>query len=250
MQDTRTPSDETVKPTIRRGRWILSLIVIAAVLIAFRMLPLENVGATFREGLEGLGVFGPIVLVVAYVIATVLFVPGTILTLVAGAVYGLGIGFVIVSVGSTIGASLAFLIARYAARDQVVTMANGNRHFSAIDRAIADGGWKIVALLRLSPAIPFNMQNYLYGLTKVQFWPYAITSWIAMMPGTFLYVYLGHVTGAALGRERERSVAEWTATAVGLLATLVVTIYITKLARQKLNESASHQNAIRQQKPG
>ncbi|MFG0263097.1 MAG: DUF547 domain-containing protein, partial [Novipirellula sp. JB048] len=141
-----------------------------------------------------------------------------------------------VSVGSTLGACSAFLIARYGARDKVAAMASGNRHFGAIDRAIGEGGWKIVALLRLSPAIPFNLQNYLYGLTPVRFWPYAVTSWIAMLPATFLYVYIGHVTGAAVGADRERTTAEWAMLAVGLLATAVVTVYVTRLANRKLKE--------------
>ena len=95
---------------------------------------------------------------------------------------------------------------------------------------------KVVGLLRLSPAIPFNVQNYLYGLTKVKFWEYVLTSWIAMMPGTFMYVYLGTVSGAALGGDREKSTAEWVLLAVGLLATIAVTVYVTKLAKSKLDE--------------
>jgi len=175
-------------------------------------------------------------LALVYVVATVLFVPGTILTLAAGALFGLGVGTLTVSVGSTLGASLAFLIARYAARDKIAAMARGNGRFGAIDRAIGEGGWKIVALLRLSPAIPFNLQNYLYGLTRVRFWPYVLTSWLAMLPGTFLYVYIGHVSKAAVGSDRSRTPGEWVLLAVGLLATAVVTIYITRLARRKLKE--------------
>jgi hypothetical protein len=119
---------------------------------------------------------------------------------------------------------------------KVAARASGNRRFGAIDRAIGEGGWKIVALLRLSPAIPFNLQNYLYGLTPIRFWPYVLTSWLAMLPGTFLYVYLGHVAGAAIGAGRSRTVAEWAMLAVGLLATVVVTVYISLLARRKLHE--------------
>ena len=171
-----------------------------------------------------------------YVIATVLFVPGTLLTLAAGAMFGLVGGMITVSIGSTLGASLAFLIARYLARSQIAALADRNRSFGAIDRAIAAGGWKIVVLLRLSPAIPFNLQNYLYGLTSIRFWPYVLSSWLAMMPGTLLYVYLGHVTGAAVNADRERTAAEWVLLAIGLLATLVVTVYITRLARSKLQE--------------
>ena len=115
-------------------------------------------------------------------------------------------------------------------------MAENNRHFDAIDKAIEEGGWKVVGLLRLSPAIPFNVQNYLYGLTKVKFWPYVLTSWIAMMPGTFMYIYLGNVSGAALGGDQEKSVGQWVLLGVGLLATVAVTVYITKLAKSKLDE--------------
>ena len=131
---------------------------------------------------------------------------------------------------------MAFLIARYVARNKVAERAHSNRHFGAIDRAIDEGGWKIVSLLRLSPAIPFNLQNYLYGLTPVRFWPYVLTSWLAMLPGTLLYVYIGHVTGAAVGGQRERSTMKWAMLAIGLLATVAVTVYVTRLAKRKLKE--------------
>jgi len=135
-----------------------------------------------------------------------------------------------------VGAALAFLIARYLARDKVAAMASRNRHFGAIDRAIGEGGWKIVAILRMSPAIPFNLQNYLYGLTPVRFWTCILTSWLAMLPGTFMYIYLGHITGVAVAGERARTPGEWVMLGVGLLATIVGTVYITKLARRKLKE--------------
>ena len=118
----------------------------------------------------------------------------------------------------------------------MAAIAARNRRFGAIDRAIGEAGWKIVALLRLSPAVPVNLQNSLYGLTPIRFWPYVLTSWIAMLPGTFLYIYLGHVTGTALGGDRTRTTGEWVMLVVGLLATVVVTVYITRLARRKLNE--------------
>lgn len=217
-------------------RWVSIAVILAALLTMVRLLPIDQALAELNGWISGLGIWGPIVLALVYVVATVLFVPGTILTLAAGALFGLGVGTLTVSVGSTLGASLAFLIARYAARDKVAAMARGNRRFGAIDRAIGEGGWKIVALLRLSPAIPFNLQNYLYGLTRVRFWPYVLTSWLAMLPGTFLYVYIGHVTKAAVGTDRSRTPGEWVLLAVGLLATAVVTVYITRLARRKLQE--------------
>ena len=211
-------------------------VILGSLLAIISALPLDTLSSALKQWVESLGIWGPVALGVIYVIATIVFVPGTILTLVAGAVFGLGIGFITVSIASTIGASLAFLIARYFARDKVSSMAKDNRHFDAIDKAIEEGGWKVVGLLRLSPAIPFNIQNYLYGLTKVKFWPYVLTSWIAMMPGTFMYVYLGTVSGAALGGDQEKSPAQWILLVVGLLATIAVTVYVTKLAKSKLDE--------------
>jgi len=216
--------------------WVAIAVIIAALFFIFRTLPFDQLMSGLKDWIAGLGYWGPLAFGVIYVVATICFIPGTILTLAAGAVFGLWIGLAVVSVSSTIGAALAFLIARYLARDRVAKMANGNRHFGAIDKAIGDGGWKVVGLLRLSPAIPFNIQNYLYGLTPVKFWPCVLTSWIAMLPGTFLYVYIGHVTGAAVGQQRERSTGEWVMLGVGLLATIAVTVYVTRLAKSKLNK--------------
>lgn len=217
-------------------RWLSILLILVALLVIVRSLPVGQALEAMKGWIGELGIWGPVVLAVLYVVATVLFVPGTILTLAAGAMFGLLVGTITVSIGSTVGAAAAFLIARYLARDKVAAMAARNRNFDAIDRAIGEGGWKIVALLRLSPAIPFNLQNYLYGLTPVGFWTCIITSWLAMLPATFLYTYIGHITGAAVGAKRERTPAEWAILPVGLLATVGVTIYITILARRKLHE--------------
>jgi uncharacterized membrane protein YdjX (TVP38/TMEM64 family) len=226
----RPPADD------HRGPVDFEPVDLAALLTIVRALPIDQAMAAIKGWTAGLGIWGPVVLALVYIVATVLLVPGTILTLAAGGMFGLVVGTITVSIGSTLGASLAFLIARYVARDKVAARASRNRRFGAIDRAIGEGGWKIVALLRLSPAIPFNLQNYLYGLTPIRFWPYVLTSWLAMLPGTFLYVYLGHIAGAAVGAGRSRSVAEWAMLAVGLLATVVVTVYVTRLARRKLHE--------------
>jgi uncharacterized membrane protein YdjX (TVP38/TMEM64 family) len=177
-----------------------------------------------------------------YAVWAVLFLPGSALTLAGGAVFGLGKGTATVLVGATIGAALSFLIARYFARERVEKLARSNRKFAAIDRAIAKGGWRIVAMLRLSPAMPFNLQNYLYGVTAIRFWPCILTSMVFMLPGTFLYVYLGHVAGqslaAASGGGAEKPLGQWILLGVGLLATVAVTIYVTRLAQKALNETA------------
>ena len=199
----------------------------------------EGAIGRLRRWITGLGPAGILVYVVAYVLLTVLFVPAWPLTVGAGAAYGVVLGTAIVSVSSVTGAALAFLVARYLLRSRVERWVEGNVSFAAIDRAVGREGWKIVGLTRLSPVFPFNLQNYAYGLTAVGFWAYVFASWIAMLPGTLLYVYLGaasvDVAEAATGA------ANWGKTAlqvVGLLATLAVTVLITRIARKALKEAA------------
>jgi uncharacterized membrane protein YdjX (TVP38/TMEM64 family) len=231
-----TRNHKRFRQVVTGVRWLSIAVILASLLVIARSSPIGSA----MEGLKGrigeLGIWGPVAFVLVYIVATVLFVPGTLLTLAAGALFGITGGMLIVSLGSTVGASLAFLIARYFARQHVAALAARNRMLGAIDRAIAEGGWKVVAMLRLSPLIPFNLQNYLYGLTPIRFVPYVISSWLAMLPGTLLYVYLGHVTGATLDAERRRTPVEWMMLGVGLFMTVVATIYLTRLARRKLRE--------------
>ncbi|MBI2921165.1 MAG: VTT domain-containing protein [Planctomycetes bacterium] len=212
---------------------LLSALVIAASLVALvRLLPVDRLVASLAARVEQLGFWGPLAFGAAYLVATVCFVPGSALTLAAGAIFGLARGTAVVSVASTAAAAVSFLIARYAARDTVAGWARRSPRFAAIDRAISQGGWKVVALLRLSPAIPFSLGNYLYGLTGLRFGPYVLASWIAMLPGTFLYIYLGHAGAAAASGGGGRTPAQWAFLAAGLAATLVVTVYVTRLARR------------------
>lgn len=215
------------------GAGVLVLIVV------IRALPLERAMQALTGWIAGLGWWGPFLYGVIYVGATVLLIPGAVITIAAGALFGLWRGTLLVSLASTTGAALAFLLARSLARERVAHLAQHRPTFHAIDQAIGEGGWKIVALLRLSPAIPFNVQNYLYGLTPIGFWPYVLASWLAMLPGTFLYVYIGHLTGVAVGGTRAYTPAKWGMLGVGLLATVVVTVYLTRLARQKLREQTA-----------
>ncbi|MBW3597529.1 MAG: DUF547 domain-containing protein, partial [Planctomycetes bacterium] len=137
------------------------------------------------------------------------------------------------------GAAVAFLIARYLARERVRRYLERSPRLAAVDEAIGQKGWKIVALLRLSPAVPFNLQNYLYGVTAVRFWPYVLASWIAMLPGTFLYVYLGSLGAAAAQEGPGASAGQWAMRIVGLLATVAVTVYITRLAQRAIREKTA-----------
>jgi uncharacterized membrane protein YdjX (TVP38/TMEM64 family) len=223
-------------------KWTSAALIVVSVMVILRQLPLGPAIQALEEWIASLGIWGIAVFVVLYVIAVVLMFPASPLTLAAGALFGLAGGVAAASVGSTTGAALAFLIGRHLARDRVARWVVRYPKFAAIDRAISAGGWKIVGLLRLSPAIPFNLQNYLYGVSGIRFWPCLLTSWVAMLPGTFLYVYLGYVGRAGLeataGEGRTRSPAEWALMTVGLLATIAVTVYTTRLARRAIREQA------------
>lgn len=219
-------------------RLICWLVIAASLLVILRALPTAQLLDLMQKKVATFGPWGPVVFGVAYFIAAVLFVPGSALTLAAGAIFGLGVGTATVSVSSTAAAGASFLIARYLARERVRRMAETSRTFGAIDKAIAQGGWKIIALLRLSPAVPFSLGNYLYGLTPVRFWPYLIASWAAMLPGTFLYVYLGFVGKTAAAGSTGKNPWQYVLLGAGLLATIVVSVYVTKLARKALKETA------------
>jgi uncharacterized membrane protein YdjX (TVP38/TMEM64 family) len=191
----------------------------------------------FAAWVQGLGVLGPLVFVLGYAVATVAFVPGSLLTLAAGAIFGLAEGTAYVLVGASLGACAAFLVSRYVARGAIEKRLESNPRFAAIDRAVGREGRKIVFLLRLSPVFPFNLLNYGLGLTKVRFVDYAVAC-LGMLPGTFLYVYygklLGTVAAVAGGAEVERGVGYWAVLGLGVLATVAVTALITAKARQAL----------------
>jgi uncharacterized membrane protein YdjX (TVP38/TMEM64 family) len=225
-------------------RPVLKLIVLAAVviglLVAAKFLPVEQWLKSFNDWVSHMGVAGIFIFIAVYAAATILLAPGLILTIGAGFAFGLWKGFLAVSAGATLGAALAFLVARFVARDKIEAMAKGNDKFRKIDNAIGKQGAKLIFLLRLSPVIPFNLSNYLYGLTSVKFWPYVLASWIGMMPGTLLYVYLGTIGRVGLeaskGGERQHSPLEYLFLGVGLIATIVVTVIVTRIAKRALKE--------------
>jgi uncharacterized membrane protein YdjX (TVP38/TMEM64 family) len=195
----------------------------------------------FVAWVDSLGVWGPVVFVVGYVVAAVAFVPGSILTLAAGAIFGLGKGVVIVFLAAMLGSAAAFLVARYLARPAIERRLAGNTRFAAIDRAVGAQGRKIVFLLRLSPVFPFNLLNYALGLTKVRFLDFFIAS-AGMLPGTLLYVYYGKLAGDVAALAGGSAVAKgpeyYAVLVLGLVATIVVTTLVTRIARRALKEVA------------
>ncbi|MFW5741688.1 MAG: TVP38/TMEM64 family protein [Spirochaetota bacterium] len=218
-------------------RLAVLLVLVAALITATIVVDVNTYLRDVLEWVRDRGAAGVLMFAAVYITATVLFVPGSILTLGAGFIYGVVWGSVYVSVASTLGATAAFIVGRYFARDWIAAKVSGNKRFAAIDDAVGGEGWKIVGLTRLSPVFPFNLLNYAYGLTKVSLRDYFFASWIGMMPGTVMYVYIGSLAGdlATLGAGgRARTTGEWALYAVGLLATVAVTVYVTRLARQAL----------------
>jgi uncharacterized membrane protein YdjX (TVP38/TMEM64 family) len=225
------------------SRLVALIIIVVALFLAMRFLPVQQWLRNFNDWVGQMGVAGIFIFIGVYAIATVLLAPGAILTIGAGFAFGLWRGFLAVSAGATLGASLPFLVARFIARDKVEAIAKGSEKFRNIDNAIGKQGAKLVFLLRLSPVIPFNLSNYFYGLTSVKFWPYVLASWIGMMPGTFLYVYIGTagkaaVSAAAGGEAIKHGWQYWAFMSVGLAATIIVTIWVTKIARDALKSQS------------
>lgn len=218
-----------------RWKWIGLGATVIALVIAVRVLPVTQWLREFSGWAGDLGVAGFVVFVLVYAIATVLFVPGWPLTVGAGFAFGLISGTAAVSAGSTCGAALAFLAGRFIARERIERWSASNRRFQAIDRAIGKEGWKLIFLLRLSPVIPFNVSNYFYGITAVKFWPYVLASWAGMLPGTVLYVYLGSIGKARFAPVGgEASTLKWILLGAGLVATVLVTIWVTWIAKRAL----------------
>lgn len=184
--------------------------------------------------------------VVLYATATVLMLPGSVLTLAAGYVFGLSTGFVIISISSVLGATLAFLTGRYFARDWVLSKLQGIPRFRALDAAIGQHGALVVFLTRLSPIFPFNLLNYALGLTQVRLLTYVLVSWVGMMPGTLLYVYLGQA-GSDLTALFSGQIGDSEYGALlfyfGLAASLLLVIAIARYSGRLLEAQLASQEA-------
>jgi uncharacterized membrane protein YdjX (TVP38/TMEM64 family) len=243
MQDSvlnmKTVDEKSRKAAFSFGKILLGLLVLIALVVLGR-----QVGGylpQFAVWVNSLGVWGPLVFTLGYVVAAVAFVPGSLLTLAAGAIWGIFPGVPYVFIAAVLGSSAAFLVARYVARAAIERRLVGNARFAAIDRAVGAQGRKFVFLLRLSPVFPFNLLNYALGLTSVRFGDFVIAS-IGMLPGTFLYVYYGKLAGdlAALagGAAVEKGTGYYVVLVAGLLATVAVTTLVTRTARNALREAA------------
>ncbi len=241
-----TEQPTNTKTTNTKTKKLLKFAGIAAVaallVVGLTKLNLQEYLVNALQWIDNLGPLAAAVFMGIYVVATVLFFPASILTLGAGLLFGVLMGSIYVFIGATIGASAAFLVGRYVARGWVEKQIQGNQRFQAIDEAVAREGLKIVLLTRLSPVFPFNLLNYAYGLTKVSLKDYVIGT-LGILPGTIMYVYVGSLVQnlAALGSQQVEtpSTIQWVIRIVGFLATVGITVYITKIAKQALNSEIS-----------
>ncbi len=227
-----------------RARLTVRILAAAAVLAAllFGGRQAAPLLPSFIARVDALGTWGPALFVLGYSAAVVALIPASILTLAAGAIFGLARGTAFTLLGATLGSAAAFLIARHLARSAVERRLAGDSRFAAIDGAIGDRGLLIVFLLRLSPVFPFSLLNYGLGLTRVRFRDYLLAS-AGMVPGTLLYVYAGSVAGdvaaVAGGAQVGGGPGRWIVTGAGLIATLLVTVMVTRTARRAVEQRTS-----------
>lgn len=223
---------------------IAAVVLIAGLIILGRIFDVPTYLRMAMEWIRDLGFVGVFVFIGLYATTTVLLVPGSIPTLAAGAIFGIVQGTIYVSLGSTLGATLAFFVGRYLARDWVASKLASKPKFAAIDEAIGREGWKIIGLLRLSPVVPFSLSNYFYGITKVKPIGYILASWVGMLPGTVMYVYIGGLLGMAAAGNGTMTTGQWVMMAVGLAATVAVTILITRVAKKAIDERVDTTGAV------
>ena len=203
---------------------------------------------TLLEWIRGQGAIAPIIFIIAYIIITVAFLPASVVTLGAGAVFGVVQGSIYVFIGAMLGATAAFLVGRFVARDWIAKKVENNKFFNSLDKAIADEGRKLVFLIRLSPAFPFNLLNYALGLTKVSLLDYVLGT-TGIIPGTIMYVYLGSLVEdvATLGEGGESAPSDPTVSLIIniliFVTVVAISLYISKIAKKALNESVSDADA-------
>lgn len=216
---------------------VIALLAISLIFILKYLGVAEIITQNLQDSLawiQELGYGGAVVFIIIYIMATVLLIPGTILTLGAGFVFGVVKGSILVSIASTLGATASFLIGRYFVRGWVAKQIERQPKFKAVDEAVAQDGWKIVGLTRLSPIFPFNFLNYAFSVTQVSLPDYILASWIGMMPGTVMYVYLGSLANNLASLNTGVKVPIWLQL-LGFSATFLVTIYVTKIAKKALD---------------
>ena len=218
---------------------ITKLILAGVVLVGLALAGREAAALLprFVAWVESLGPWGPLAFIAGYAVAPVVLAPAFLLTIAAGAIFGFVEGVVYVMIGATIGATLAFLTGRYLARQFVEGLLTREPRLRLIDRAVERQGFRLVLLLRMSPAVPYTLLNYALGLSRVRLTDY-VTASIGMLPVVAAYVYSGKVAGdlaaLAAGTAPPRGAVYYGLVVLGLVSTVVVSVFVTRLARQAI----------------
>jgi len=221
----------------QQSKTILSFLIVTTVVALLWLLPVKVWLLALQANIKSFGWLAPVIYALVYVVATILLVPGSVLTLGAAPLFGFWQGLIIVVISANLAALCAFWLARTTLRARVARWAADNPKFAALDRAIGQNGFKMVFLSRLSPAFPFTLLNYLLGVTTVRPGAYALANLLGMLPGTFLYVSLGATASDALTTNVSANSGQLVLKVVGLLATLGIVVFVTRIARQALAEA-------------
>lgn len=223
------------QPSIGGARTLIAVgVLVVLVAAAWMVLPVERWLNEFAGWIGGFGSLSGALYVLVFAIGAVVLAPGGVLSMGAGLAFGLP-GIVVAVIGATLGAAAAFLVSRHLARDYVRDRVRRHRYFDAADHAIGEQGWKVVLLMRLSPLIPYNFANYMFGATRVAFWPYVAATAVGVIPCTLMFVWIGAAGHTAL--DDGTSAGQWALLAGGLVATVAVTVLVTRAARRRLERA-------------
>jgi uncharacterized membrane protein YdjX (TVP38/TMEM64 family) len=218
------------------AKTLLAVAAIAGLAALYHFLPIREWLEAFKHYVATLGPLGWILYVLAYALCCVLFIPASVLTLSAGAIFGVVKGSIIVLFGATLGAALSFLLARSVMRGKIEAMTASSAKFRALDRAITQEGWKIVALVRCALVFPFTYINYAFGLTGIGFWPYVLATFFGIIPGTIAFVYLGDAAGTAATATKAHTTALAIKIVGGVIA-LAVSLFVTRIATRAIRRA-------------
>jgi uncharacterized membrane protein YdjX (TVP38/TMEM64 family) len=231
---TTTPAPVAERKALPYLKIIIGILILAAIIVTFRVLPVADWLKAFQEYVRGAGPIGYVVYALVYAICCVLFIPATVLTIGAGAIFGVVAGSIVVVAGATLGATLSFLLARTVMRKKVESMTAGNAKFRSLDRAITREGAKIVLLIRLAPVFPFTYINYAFGLTGIKLVPYVLATLFGILPGTIAFVYLSDaaVTAATGSAGQAKTIINIVGAVIALIASIFVARVATKAIKQ------------------
>lgn len=231
------PTDSRSKSNRPLGKWIGVVAIIIAVIILAVIFRLPTRTQTLLQTALGwikeLGYWGPTVFILLYIVSCVALVPASVLTIGGGTIFGVVQGTIYVSIAATLGATAAFLVGRYLVREWIYRKIGMHPVFAAVDKAVAQEGWKIVFLTRLCPIFPFFLMNYAYGLTRVSLRHYVLATWIGIMPGSTLFVYIGSLANVA---DVQTTTAGWILKGFILVTAIWATVQISRIARRALSK--------------